>query len=72
MDTRNLNKSLIKYIYDTIDISRFKYEILKNTTQLPLLISTTYFISPLKMAVRFLFLPTTIFISHCNESCSNK
>lgn len=46
MDTRNLNKSLIKYIYDTIDISRFKYEILKNTTQLPLLISTTYFISP--------------------------
>jgi len=46
MDTRNTNRTLIKYIYDTIDVSRFKYEILKNTTQLPLLISTTYFIAP--------------------------
>lgn len=39
----NLNNVLIKYIYDTIDVSRFKYEMLKYDNQLPSILTTTYF-----------------------------
>ena len=43
---RGINQELIKYIYTTLDISQFKYEILKYEGQLNKFISDVYHVSP--------------------------
>lgn len=43
---KETNRELIKYIYSTLDISQFKFDILKYEQQLSKFISGTYFISP--------------------------
>lgn len=43
---RDTNRELIKHIYSTIDISQFKFELIKYGEQLNKFISNTYFISP--------------------------
>lgn len=43
---REINRELIKYIYSTVDISKFKYELLKHKQQLGRFISNTYYVSP--------------------------
>src|SRR5690606_34801581 len=42
----NINRELIKYIYSTVEISKFKYEILRSKQQLGRFISNTYYVSP--------------------------
>lgn len=43
---KETNRELIKYIYSTLDISQFKFDILKYEQQLSKFIGGTYFISP--------------------------
>jgi hypothetical protein len=43
---REVNRELIRYIYSTVDISKFKYELLKNKQQMSRFISNTHYISP--------------------------
>lgn len=43
---RETNQQLIKYIYSTIDISQFKYDLLKYDHQLSKFISGVYYVSP--------------------------
>jgi hypothetical protein len=43
---RETNQELIKYIYSTIDISKFKYDLLKYEHQLSTFITDTYYIAP--------------------------
>ena len=43
---RETNQELIKYIYSTIDISQFKYDLLKYEHQLNKFLSDTYYVSP--------------------------
>lgn len=43
---RGINHDLINYIYTTLDISKFKYEILNSEEQLNRFISDVYYISP--------------------------
>ena len=45
-DNNELKKDLIGYIYDTIDVARFNYEVLNNETQLSKFLSSTYYIAP--------------------------
>lgn len=43
---RETNRELIKYIYSTLDISHFKFDVLKYEQQLSKFINDTYFVSP--------------------------
>lgn len=43
---REVNRELIKYVYSTVDISRFKYEIIRHQHQLSRFITEPYFLSP--------------------------
>ena len=43
---RETNQDLIKYIYATIDISQFKYDLLKYEHQLNKFLTDTYYVSP--------------------------
>lgn len=43
---REINQDLIKYIYSTIDISQFKYDLLKYEHQLNKFLTDTYYVSP--------------------------
>jgi hypothetical protein len=43
---KNNNEQLIRYIYSTIDISNFKYELLKFDNQLSKFIENKYYVSP--------------------------
>jgi len=43
---REINQQLIKYIYSTVDIAQFKFDIIRYEQQLSKFISGTYFISP--------------------------
>lgn len=44
--TNSPHQQLIDYIYSTVDLSRFKYEIIQFESELPKLIKQKYFISP--------------------------
>ena len=43
---REINEQLIKYIYSTVDISPFKYEILDDKQQLGKIVASKYYLSP--------------------------
>src|SRR6185503_9966235 len=43
---KETNRELIKYVYSTIDISQFRYDLLKFDQQLSKFISGVYFVSP--------------------------
>jgi len=43
---KETNRDLIKYIYSTVDIAQFKFDIIRYEQQLSKFISGTYFISP--------------------------
>lgn len=43
---KETNRELIKYIYSTVDIAQFKFDIIRYEQQLSKFISGTYFISP--------------------------
>lgn len=43
---RETNRELIKYIYSTLDISQFKFDILRYEQQLSKFVTGTYFVSP--------------------------
>lgn len=43
---KDINRELIQYIYQSIDISQYRYDVLKFENQLNRFISGTYFVSP--------------------------
>lgn len=43
---KETNRELIKYIYSTVDIAQFKFDIIRYEQQLSKMISSTHFISP--------------------------